>query len=118
MEKDTTVWSIFPANKKKHTWKGAEAGSEIPVQKEVLGQPLGPDDLKDDLIGFQGLPVDSTRQGRVEALGQPFAYRQLLGNNLIFCIVLQNLRRREHFRSVVKYDPYLQFQLDEEKSSR
>lgn len=63
----------------------------VPVQKEVFGQPLGSDDLKDDLIGLQGLPVHPAGQGRMEALGQPFAYRQLLRDNLILCVVLQNL---------------------------
>lgn len=65
--------------------------SLLPIKKEVFGQPLWPDNLKDDLICFQGLAVDPTGQRRMEALGQPFAYCQLLGNHLIFCIVLQNL---------------------------
>lgn len=65
--------------------------SILPVKEEVFGQPLWSDDLKDDLVCFQGLAVDSTGQCRMEALGQSFAYCQLLGNHLIFCIVLQNL---------------------------
>lgn len=65
----------------------------LPIKKEVFGQPLGSNYLEDDLIGLQSLTVDSAGQGRVEALGQPFAYRQLLRNHLIFCVVLQNLRR-------------------------
>lgn len=65
----------------------------LPVKKEVFGQPLGSNDLEDDLVGLQGLAVDPAGQGGVEALGQPFAYRQLLGNHLVFCIVLQNLRQ-------------------------
>lgn len=65
--------------------------SILPVKEEVFGQPLWSDDLKDDLVCFQGLAVDSTRQCRMEALGQSFAYCQLFGNHLIFCIVLQNL---------------------------
>lgn len=63
----------------------------LPIKKEVFRQPLWSDNLKDDLICFQGLAVDPTGQCRMEALGQPFAYCQLLGNHLIFCIVLQNL---------------------------
>lgn len=65
--------------------------SLLPIKKEVLGQPLWSDNLKDDLVCFQGLAVDPTGQRRMEALGQPLAYCQLLGNHLIFCIVLQNL---------------------------
>lgn len=65
----------------------------LPIKKEVFGQPLGSNYLEDDLIGLQGLAVDPAGQGGVEALGQPFAYRQLLGNHLVFCIVLQNLRQ-------------------------
>lgn len=70
-----------------------------PVQKEVFGQPLGSNDLEDDLVRLQGLAVDPAGQGRVEALGQTFAYRQLLGNHLVFRIVLQNLRRGQLIRS-------------------
>lgn len=65
----------------------------LPIKKEVLGKPLWSDDLEDDLVRLQGLAVDPAGQGGVEALGQPFAYCQLLGNHLVFCIVLQNLRQ-------------------------
>lgn len=65
----------------------------LPVKKEVFGQPLWSDNLEDDLICFQGLAVDPTGQRRMEALRQPFAYCQLLGNHLVFCVVLQNLPR-------------------------
>lgn len=65
----------------------------LPIKKEVFGKPLGSNDLEDDLVGLQGLAVDPAGQGGVEALGQPFAYGQLLGNHLVFCIVLQNLRQ-------------------------
>lgn len=65
----------------------------IPVKKEVFGEPLGSDDLEDDLVRLQGLAVDPAGQGGVEALGQTFAYRQLFGNHLVFRIVLQNLRQ-------------------------
>lgn len=77
------------------TYPAATAGrvTVSPVKKEVLGQPLGSDDLEDDLVGLQGLTVDSAGQSGVEALRQPFAYRQLLRNHLVFGIVLQNLRK-------------------------
>lgn len=65
----------------------------LPVEKEVFGQPLGSNDLENDLVGLEGLAVDPAGQGRMEALGQPFAYRQLLGNHLVFRIILQNLRK-------------------------
>lgn len=68
----------------------------LPVKKEVFGQPLGSNDLEDDLVGLQGFPVHPTGQGGVEALGQPLAYRQLLWNHLVFCIVLQNLGCKVH----------------------
>lgn len=69
--------------------------STAPVKKEIFGQPLGPNDLEDNLVGLQGLAVDAAGQSWVEALSEPFAYRQLFGNHLVFCIVLQNLRREE-----------------------
>lgn len=69
-------------------------GTDLPVEKEVFGQPLGPNDLENDLIGLQGLPVHPAGQGGVEALGQPFAYRQLLRDNLVLRIILQNLRKK------------------------
>lgn len=68
-------------------------GAVLPIKKEVFGQPLWSDDLEDDLVRLQGLAVDPAGQGGVEALGQPFAYCKLLGDHLVFCIVLQNLRQ-------------------------
>ena len=65
--------------------------TSLPVDEEILGQPFGPDDLEDDLVGLQGLEVHPAGQGRVQALGQTFANRQLLRNHLVLCIVLQYL---------------------------
>lgn len=62
-----------------------------PIEEEVLGQPFWSNDLEDDLVGLQGLAVDPAGKGRMQALGQPLAYCQLLGHNLVFGIVLQNL---------------------------
>lgn len=62
-----------------------------PVEEEVLGQPLWSDDLEDDLVGLQGLAVDTAGESGVQTLGQPLSYGQLLGHYLVLGIVLQNL---------------------------
>lgn len=87
---------MFTATHLKTLWLSCFLRSDsavLPIKKKVFGQPLRSYDLEDDFIGLQGLAVDPARQGRVEALGQPFAYRQLLGNHLVFCIIMQNLRQ-------------------------
>lgn len=65
--------------------------SSLPVKKQIFSQPLGTDDLEDDLIGLQGLAVDTAGQRWVKALSQTLANGEFLGHNLVLGIVLQYL---------------------------
>ena len=77
----------------------------LPVDEEILGQPFGPDDLEDDLVGLQGLEVHPAGQGRVQALGQALPDDQPLGQEGVAQVTLQGLGPatpppggREHIR--------------------
>ena len=63
----------------------------MPVDEEILGQPFGPDDLEDDLIGLQSLEVHSAGQRRVQALCQALPDDQPLGQQGVAQVTLQRL---------------------------
>lgn len=69
--------------------------ASLPVNEQILGQPFCSDDFENDLVGFQSLEVYSTRQSRVQALGETLPYDQPLGQEGVAKVTLQGLKERE-----------------------
>lgn len=66
-------------------------GAATPVQKQVPGQPFGPHNLEDDLIGLQSFQVHATGQGRMQTLCQPLADEQSARQQGVLQVALQRL---------------------------
>lgn len=73
----------------------------LPVNKQILCQPFGADDFKNDLIGLQSLEVNSAGQSWVQTLGEAFPDDQPLRQEGVAEVTLQSLKGR--LRSIWRF---------------